>query len=118
MRDKHNNEITSFDQNDLYSIKREVEQLRTIVMHLLHCQANNAELDLNLQAIRDALYLRKDADSAEVLDRLNRTQATVQGKVTCPGCQSMVERREGIQPRCSFCGLEFNATPAEAAPKD
>lgn len=117
MKDKHS-KGSSFDQNDLYSLKREVEQLRTIVMHLLHCQANDAKLDLNLQAIRESLYLRQDADTSEVLDRLNRTQATVQGKVVCPGCQSMVERREGIQPRCSFCGLEFKVPPTEANPND
>jgi hypothetical protein len=117
MKDKHS-KGSGFDQNDLYSLKREVEQLRTIVMHLLHCHANDAKLDLNLKAIRDSLHLRQDADASDVLDRLNRTQATVQGKVACPGCQSMVELRAGIHPRCSFCGMEFKAPTSETSPND
>jgi ribosomal protein L37AE/L43A len=44
-----------------------------------------------------------------VLQRLQRTQATIQGKSTCPECQSMVVVREGVQPRCTFCGAEFDA---------
>jgi hypothetical protein len=106
-----------FHQNDLYRLKREVEQLRSIVMHMLHGQASGLPIDLNLKAIREALYLGQEGDVSEVLERLGRTGATVQGKTPCPKCQSMVEVREGIQPKCSFCGAQFDAQSTTAAAK-
>ena len=108
MKDK-NRESGSVDRNDVYGLKREVTQLRSIVMHLLYCQANGTTPNLELPAIREALYLRKDADVAEALERLQRTAAKVEGKAKCPECASMVEIRENLKPRCSFCGAEFDA---------
>ena len=105
---KHS-EVSGMDRSDLYSLKREVDQLQSIVMHLLHCLANNEPPDLNQSVIREALYLPKEGDSSEVLERLRRTQATIEGTIECPACQSMVELRTGIDPRCNFCGHEFTA---------
>ncbi len=100
-------EVSGMDRSDLYSLKREVDQLQSIVMHLLHCLANNEQPDLNQSVIREALYLPKEGDPSEVLERLRRTQATIEGKTECPSCKSMVELRAGIDPRCNFCGHEF-----------
>ena len=95
------------DRSDLYSLQREVDQLQSIVLHLLHCLSNDEAPDLNLSVIREALYLPKEGDPAEVLEKLRRTQATVEGRVKCPSCQSMVEIRSGVSPKCMFCGAEF-----------
>jgi hypothetical protein len=106
-----------FKQNEIYGLKREVEQLRSILMHMLHSQASGSPVNLNLKAIREALYLGKDGDVSEVMERLKRTGATVQGTLPCPECQSMVEMREGIQPKCSFCGAQFDAPTPGATEK-
>ena len=98
--------------DNLHRLQREVEGLRQIVLHLLHCQANGESADLNLKAIRSALYLSEDASTEEVLARLKRTQAAVEGKQACPSCQSMVEIRAGVTPRCGFCGNEFSVEGA------
>ena len=92
----------------LHRLQQEVESLRQIVLHLLHCQANGESADLNLKAIRGALYLSEEASTEEVLERLRRTQATVEGTMACPSCKSMVEVRTGVTPRCGFCGAEFD----------
>jgi len=100
------------ERHDLYNLQAEVKELRALVLHLLHCHANNAEVDLSLPAIRNALFLPSTGDNEQVLDRLNRTQASVIGKTPCPSCQSMVVLRENVNPRCSFCGHEFEAEKA------
>ena len=105
-------EVSGMDRSDLYSLKREVDQLQSLVLHLLHCLANKEDPDLNLSVIREALYLPKEGEISEVLERLRRTQATVQGKTACPSCNSMVEIRAGIDPKCLFCGAEFKAPEA------
>jgi len=99
----------SVESHDLYDLKAEVKELRALVLHLLHCHANKTEVDLSLPAIRNALFLPATGDNELVLDRLNRTHATVTGKAPCPKCQSMVIIRENVSPRCSFCGHEFEA---------
>ena len=106
-----------FKQNEIYGLKREVEQLRSIVMHMLHSQASGSAIDLNLKAIRESLYLGKEGDADEVMERLTRMGATVQGRTPCPECQSMVEIRAGIQPKCSFCGAQFDAPTPQATEK-
>ena len=92
----------------LHRLQREVESLRQIVLHLLHCQANGENVDLNLKAIRGTLYLSEEASTEDVLEKLRRTQATVEGTQACPSCNSMVEIRTGVTPRCGFCGAEFD----------
>ena len=59
-------EVSGMDRSDLYSLKREVDQLQSIVMHLLHCLANNEKPDLNQSVIREALYLPKEGEPSEV----------------------------------------------------
>ena len=98
---------SGLDRANLYNLQREVEGLRSILLHLLHCHANGEPVDLNLGAIRDALYISEEASVEEVLERLRRTHATVEGKKPCPSCQSMVELRAGVQPKCMFCGTVF-----------
>ena len=97
------------DFDTLHRLQREVEGLRQIVLHLLHCQANGESTDLNRKAIRSALFLSEEASTEEVLEKLRRTQAAVEGKQACPSCSSMVEIRSGVTPRCDFCGTEFVA---------
>jgi hypothetical protein len=116
MQSKHG-KGNDFKQNEIYGLKREVEQLRSILMHMLHSQASGSPIDLNLKAIREVLYLGKDGDVSEVMERLARMGATVQGRAPCPECQSMVEMREGIQPKCSFCGAQFDAPTPGATEK-
>jgi hypothetical protein len=116
MRSNHG-KGNDFKQNEIYGLKREVEQLRSIVMHMLHSQTSDSPIDLNLKAIREALYLGKEGDVSEVEERLARMGATVQGRAPCPECQSMVEIREGIQPKCSFCGAQFDAPTPGATEK-
>ena len=99
--------VSSGPPDTLHRLQQEVESLRQIVLHLLHCQANGESADLNRKAIRSALYLSEEASTEEVLEKLRRTQAAVEGKQACPSCNSMVEIRTGVTPRCDFCGTEF-----------
>ena len=96
---------SAWSMQGVAELQAEVRTLRSVLLHMLACQAQDKPVALHEEPLRSFLHLPVDITAEQALGRLARQQARVLGTVTCPHCGAAVQDREGVTDElCQWCG--------------